>query len=148
MIPAPGLAIEEQPEAILRRFLCWGEARNQPPDGRLAVVWACQNRVVRHNTSCRIEALKPLQFSCFNENDPNRGQMLDAFHRDVIGWVGCDAVCALFEAALTTDPTGGATHYINRATLEQMGHVPDWAMPEHGWKMTAKIGAHEFGIPA
>jgi N-acetylmuramoyl-L-alanine amidase len=55
--------------------LCmYGEARNQGLDGMLAVGSVVINRVTKNGwfgKGIRGVVLKPLQFSCFNENDPN-----------------------------------------------------------------------------
>ena len=139
--PAPGVPIEEQPEAVVLRMLLWGEARGEGPFGMLAVLWVVSNRAVKADTTLKAQALKHRQFSCFNDDDPNRGKMLTAWRDDGSAWAASDAVCTLYERSATKDPTGGATHYY---VLGQV--APAWGRGNANWNEKGIIGHHVFGI--
>ena len=142
--PAPGLTIEEQPEPVVLRMLAWGEARNQGGEGIAAVLWVVRNRALKSGRTYKMEALRHLQFSCFNENDPNRDKLLTAWLTDGRGWSNVDHIAELFEGGHLNDPTLGSTHYY----VASMTNPPRWGSPEHGWQHRARIGAHEFGVAA
>lgn len=142
--PDPSLHIEQQNESVVLRMLAWGEARNQSAIGIAAVLWVVRNRALKHDTSLKYEALRPLQFSCFNEGDPNRYKMLNACDEDPLGWAKVDDVCTLFEAGHLHDPTLGSLNYY----VTKMPTPPAWASAESGWLTRAVIGAHSFGVAA
>lgn len=143
--PAPGLPIEQQPEAWVECACVWAEARGEPTKGKLAVRCVIHTRAMTAGTSDKEQVLKPRQFSSFNADDPNRVKLLGAHLADPDGWAACEAVCDLFEAGLTLDPTMGATHYLNRDALL---HQPSWSLAENGWEPHVIIGHHEFGRAA
>jgi N-acetylmuramoyl-L-alanine amidase len=64
----------------------WGEARSLREDGIQATICVVQNRlasgVAWWGKTLRDICLKPWQFSCWNENDPNRSQMLAVSDND------------------------------------------------------------------
>ena len=80
--------------------------------------------------------LKPFQYSCFNENDPNLPQLVsvlknpnEVYHR----------LQGIAEAVLEgggVDPTKGATYYANLSLCN-----PKWAKK---FTETVKIGRHTF----
>jgi cell wall hydrolase len=142
--PAPGLSIEQQPESIVARMLAYGEARGEGGVGILAVLHVVLNRALRLDTTLKHEALRKRQFSCFNDEDPNRNNLLTADIRSPNAWAAVDAVCSIFEAGFTTDPTHGATHYY----VEHMENPPAWGRGHAEWKETVVIGAHVFGVAA
>lgn len=58
---------------ILARTI-YGEARGEPWEGKIAVAWVVRNRAERGGwwgDTIREVCLKPWQFSCWNETDPN-----------------------------------------------------------------------------
>jgi N-acetylmuramoyl-L-alanine amidase len=138
--PLVGVPLEDQPEEIVSRMGVWGEARGESAKGKAAVWWVVRNRAVRADTSIREQWLRPLQFSCFNANDPNRSAMLQAHSNSPAAWAACDAVCELCEAGLLDDPTHGATHYYRPDVCS-----PVWGRGHDGWHETAVIGHHVFG---
>lgn len=142
--PAPGLSIEEQPEPIVLRMLAFGEARGEGGVGILAVLHVVQNRALKLDTTLKHEALRKRQFSCFNDDDPNRTNLLAADIRSPNAWAAVDAVCSIFEAGLTTDPTEGASHYY----VVHMDHPPAWGRGHAEWKETVVLGSHVFGVAA
>lgn len=122
----------------------YGEARGEPFIGQVAVAWVVKNRVGRKgwgNTIADV-CLKPLQFSCWNMNDPNRAKILAAdldmpkFQR-AFG-IACLVVCG----DDLDDPTGGADHYHTIARPKvSVTWPPRWA---RDMTVTAIIGAHRF----
>ena len=78
--------------------------------------------------------LKPKQFSCWNEGDPNRAKM-SAIDLDNPVFARAVSVAAGAWAGDMADTTGGATHY-NTAAIQ-----PSWAA---GHEPSARIGNHVF----
>jgi spore germination cell wall hydrolase CwlJ-like protein len=141
MKPLPGTLIEDQPDPVLRRLLVWSEARGESPRGQLAVLWVVYNRAKLRKTTMKQEILRPLQFSAFNKNDPNRIKMLGAYIADKVGWGRADVVCSLFEEACAVDPTDGSLNYYR--PLE--GKHPAWGRGHKDWVDKVEIGNHIFG---
>lgn len=126
----------------------WGEARGEPDQGKVAVAWVIRNRASRPRFAgpllgkegaaaqvCRA----PYQFSCWNEDDPNRPYLmtLDPSHYTLERTIA--------EGVLTgtlSDPTQGADHY---HTIAAPGWAPAWPP---GWsrsmKEVARWGGHVF----
>lgn len=120
-----------------------GEARNQPPIGQQAVAHVILNRyaaAASHGTGQRWGStiaeicLKRRQFSCWNDDDPNR-DLIARIHPD--NPVYKQARAAMLEAYrnLLTDPTLGADHY------HHVSITPYWASKI---QKTTLIGAHLF----
>jgi len=124
----------------------WGEARNQGRIGMQAVASTIANRVNLdlHGDGrpdwwgegfvgvCR----KPWQYSCWNENDPNRARLLAVTAEDPQFAIALDVARAAVDGSLA-DRTNGATHYFAPHVVAP----PAWAksrMP------TASIGDHVF----
>ena len=114
---------QTDPIDVLARTI-YGEARNQGIEGMQCVASVVLNRVGQPswwgNDICSV-CLHPYQFSCWNENDPNRA---------IISAV--DASDAIFSMAVTIaqnavngtleDQTGGATMY------KAIGTPAEWAV--------------------
>lgn len=132
---------------VLARTL-WGEARSEGAVGMEAVARAIVNRLRDHyrgrGTATEV-CLDPAQFSCWNDDDPNRAQMLrldttstDADFQDALRI----AAAALQPASLNgqvPDPTLGAKHYV--ATTLPAALRPSWLLDK---TPCAVIGRHEF----
>ncbi len=123
---------------ILARTL-YGEARGEGAAGMAAVAAVILNRVKAESWfgSSVIEvALKPKQFSAWNDGDPNRA-VIEA----LVPGTGNATFDQAYEiagqaiAGTLADPTGGATHYHNASVN------PAWADPA---KVAAVIGNHVF----
>lgn len=122
---------------ILARTL-WGEARGEGAAGMQAVASVVLNRARRGGwwgAGVAEVCLKPRQFSCWNEDDPNREKVAGATPPPcprfaVARRIACRAVCGVME-----DLTGGATHY------HAAGAQPYWA---EGRTPCAVIGRHVF----
>lgn len=117
----------------------WGEARGEGYVGMQAVINVIYNRasspVVWWGDSPVDVALKDYQFSVWNENDPNRAQVLGVTKSDPEFRQALD-LAKLAAFGQLEDVTGGADHYYNGALVE-----PSWAS-----QMTylGDIGNHKF----
>jgi len=121
--------------------LCiYGEARGESELGRTAVGCVVRNRVkVQPRKSYREVILKPLQYSCFNFDDPNFKIMLDFAQKPHTlddDFVECLKVAESILSSVIGDITGGATNYFNPKRAD-----PDWAK---AMVKTVSIGKHDF----
>ena len=106
---------------ILARTI-YGEARGESISGQEAIASVILNRVAfakrrgRYwwgNTIAGV-CLAPWQFSCWNENDPNRKIIERADDAD-IGFCICKRIALRAASGLLEDRTSGATHYHTRS---------------------------------
>lgn len=137
-------------QLVLARTL-WGEARGEGTQGMYAVGRVIINRLherYRGRKSVSEVCLDPAQFSCWNEDDPNRAKLLrldahsdDADFRSALGL----ASEALLPDPLTgrprqlADPTLGAKHYVASSLPASLR--PGWLLDK---TPCAVIGRHEF----
>jgi len=121
---------------VMARTL-WGEARGEGRDGMRGVACVILNRAGDPGWWGRSVAevcLKPWQFSCWLESDPNRVKLLAVDGRDRAYATALSvAVDAL--AGILPDYTFGATHY------HTLDCAPAWAK---GRTPCAVIGRHAF----
>lgn len=164
--PITGLTIEQQPEKVVLALVAAGEARGEQDQGgtlefvaMCAVLWTGKNRQRRprwRGRTLREVFLERWQFSCFNENDPNRDKLLELWKSDAVSWERADCACDAVETGYP-DPTGGATHYCTLAlwnseprpaTQERPAQKVQWyhrAEIEAGrTHELARIGGHVF----
>jgi len=142
---ADSSSVDGAAELTLARTI-WGEAREGGHQGMSAVGHVVLNRVIGASWWGRDVAsvcLRPSQFSCWNDGDPNRSQMLKVTTADADFNVAC-GLAASFMAKdagdperLRNDPTKGATHYF----AKRLSRWPDWAL---GRQPVAEIGGHLF----
>lgn len=67
-------------DAQLLALTIYGEARGESAEGKIAVGSVVLERVRRqtwYGKTVQEVCLKPWQFSCFNEADPNRGKLIN-----------------------------------------------------------------------
>jgi len=134
-----------------------GEARGESPDGQRAVAWVIRNRAdiarlfmgrtgrphrLFGDGSLAGVVRAPLQFSCWNGNDPNAA-IIAAWDpgRRPYGALG-EILDQVVAAPAAADPTQGATHYFTAAAPRGAATwPPKWAaaMAPRG-----RIGAHLF----
>ncbi len=126
---------------VLARTL-YGEARGEELAGIEAVACVILNRVAFAKSrgrywwgnSIKQVCLKPGQFSCWNEADPNRTKLLAVNPRDR-AYRLCKRIASRAVTGNLPDVTEGATHYHTHAVdpYWARGHVP-----------VAEIGNHLF----
>lgn len=115
----------------------WGEARGEGVTGQTAVACVIMNRVAIGGwwgKDVRTVCLKPYQFSCWLEADPNRTKMLAVPDTDPI-FAQCLSIARMAIAGTLTDITGGADSY------ERTGIGASWAV---GLTPVRVIGHHSF----
>lgn len=137
--PSPGIPLEQQPSAALERMNIYAEARGEGVVGMAGVWHVVNRRSAQRDTSRAEEVLRAKQFS-WTMDAACIKRALTAYRDDPVSWAIVDAVCALGEAGLLADPTFGADHYYNPATVS-----PAWGRGSAGWHETAVIGRHVFG---
>ena len=115
----------------------YGEARGESRDGMIAVAWVIKNRSDNPGwwgngvaDVCR----KPWQFSCWNENDPNRQKLTNVTIEDP-RFRDCLMVTAGVLSGNYEDNTGGSNHYCTK-NLD-----PKWSIGE---QPVAYVGNHKF----
>lgn len=129
--------LRQRSDLELLSFCIWGEARGEPIAGKLAVAHVVLNRVNARSWYGRTIGeviLKPLQFSCFNADNPNLPKILGLSASDP-NLTFCSAIAELTISRLTKDPTSGATHY------HAAGCRPSWA---EKLVFLCRIGDHLF----
>lgn len=125
------------PVDTLARTL-WGEARGQGLDGMAGVANVVTNRVNYPGwwgTGWVGVCIAPKQFSCWNDNDPNRARLLRVTAEDP-QFRDCLLIARAAIAGELRDRTQGANHYHATGIA-----VPKWA---RGKKPTTTIGDHRF----
>lgn len=127
--------------------LIWGEARNQPLRGMVAVVCVIFNRFndnrKRYGTTIYNVITKKWQFSCLNgawsddvgDDDPNLAKMLGDPGEPI---TACRTIAYLALDGLLIDPTDGATHYCTINT------DPKWDDNPNLMIYLKTIGDHRF----
>lgn len=125
-------------DLIIAGKTIWGEARGEGAEGQRAVGHVIINRWLAkdwYGASISAVCLKPWQFSCWNENDPN----FKKINNLKLGMSQPLRFCIrAFMEALDEkpDPTVGATHYHTIGI-----DPPKWAF---GKKPCARVGNHLF----
>lgn len=115
----------------------WGEARGGSRLGLEAVAAVVLHRVKRNRPQrfgdgvagvCRM----PMQFSCWNEGDPNLPKLL-AVTANNAAFVTCLEVAERALQGLLADPVSGADHYHTAAVAPAWarGHTPTRRIDDH-----------------
>jgi spore germination cell wall hydrolase CwlJ-like protein len=134
--PAASAAALSDQEVVAATI--WGEARNQGEAGLRAVACVIANRARTRYRRCagaREVCLDRWQFSCWNDNDPNRAKLLAAARAPDTVFTQALALAADVLAHRLPDITHNARHYhTSRVT-------PAWA---RGKKPCAVVGDHLF----
>lgn len=124
----------------------YGEARGEVAkvNGGLASLIAVGNVImnrVRENTwygdSVSDVCQKPWQFSCWNENDPNRIKLLNLRANDNEIYNECLVIASQLVEGRVIDLTKGSNHYHVKSMLRK----PRWSK---GKKPVFRIGSHVF----
>lgn len=126
----------------------YGEARGEPIEGIVGVASVIKNRVKekRFGNGYLGVCLKPKQFSCWNEDDPNKPLLLSAAESLIAGsqLLPRSLELCLFLAdgikkEIVSDNTKGSNHYLTRKLFNVA--PPSWAK---GKLPKALIGNHIF----
>lgn len=119
----------------------YGEARGETREGREAVANVIMNRAAlrpRYGDTPASVCRKKWQFSCWNDNDPNRAVINDPAQQATPVFAECLAIAEVGLAGNLQDRTGGATHYHSRSIAK-----PSWALSVAPGD-TLVIGGHIF----
>lgn len=119
---------------IMARTL-YGEASNQPFQGKLAVAYVIMNRARERHQSPAGVCLAPKQFSCWNAGDPNVTRIERVTVENTV-FCQCIVIALIAQEKSMPDPTNGANHY-----YADYIKTPSWAK---SMEVKAKIGAHIF----
>jgi spore germination cell wall hydrolase CwlJ-like protein len=136
---------EELDDKKLMALCLYGEARGEPLSGKIGVASVIMNRVKKNGwfgSTIKKVILKPKQFSCFNEQDPNRRRLImiaqnwDYFFQKDKTLRECYSIAErVIEGITFQDNVFGATHY------KTVKCIASWA---DKMKLVAIIGNHEF----
>lgn len=121
-------------EALILTII--GEARGEPIEGQVAVAWVIKNRLWHNPTKYKSYAdvcFEHLQFSCWNDNSPEKGFM-DDLVATILGdkfpedryLVQCRYIAEGVDANYIVDNTGGSLYYLTK-DLYFNEHRPNWA---------------------
>lgn len=136
LLPDKNIPLKCQRDLTLLALLVWGEARGESDEGKSAVAHVVMNRWRRqgfYGNTIRDVIVKPWQFSCFNDSDPNTGKLLQVKNNDA--WNRCAQAALDAYLGLSDDPTGGAVLYC------RFDCDPDWKKDSQFIK---QIGNHYF----
>jgi len=115
----------------------WGESRGEGHDGQQAVANVIMNRANSPRwwgNDARSVCLKPYQFSCWNENDPNRAKLMAITTDDSI-YGQCLSIAGDALSGALSDLTLGSDSYCT------LSSSPNWS---EGLSPVITIGNHKF----
>lgn len=121
---------------LLARTL-WAEARGEGVLGMAAVAAVIVNRAAKGGWwggDIKSVCLKPYQFSCWNENDPNRKLLLRVGDEDR-HFAAAKTIAELAVGKALADTTDGATHYHTKRVS------PSWSAGKTPCRV---LGNHQF----
>ena len=123
-----------------------GEARGEPIHGQVAVGCVIRNRLLTSHKQYHDVCLAPKQFSCWNENDPNRVILLELAEKLLAGDKIRDAYlkqCLYVAKGIENwdimDNTNGAVNYMTSDLFR--ARTVEWAKDATNIKI---IGHHTF----
>lgn len=125
---------------VLARTL-YGEARNQPFNGIVAVGYVIVTRSLERQKTITDICLAPLQFSCWNKNDPNR-KIIEFVGFDRPEFMKCFGIaCLIISTDELTNYAPGANHYHTITAPKNTKWPPSWASK---MQFVKDIGDHRF----
>jgi hypothetical protein len=139
----PKMVAQKQSDSnILAATLVMEAGAESDSNAMLAVYNVLQNRSARSGDSLSDEALKPLQFSCWNKGETSRQDRIKSAQSHP-KWEEAMEIVRKFPK----DITGGATHY--HVFRGKRKVTPSWTVPKLGGKnkkavITKTIGDHVF----
>lgn len=130
-------------DAHAAALTAYGEARSERVTGIIAVLSVIRNRSMEKARNRTAICLQPWQFSCWNETDPNRAELLMLasyfLNEELTPYNPVLDVCVMLAAREDLkDVTRGATHYFNPNIVR----TPTWAYAPA--EPTTVIGSHKF----
>ena len=140
-IPDPAIPLPQQPDEMLLAMCIFGEARGEHDDAKLAVGNVVRNRVLagRYGKDWRGVILRPMQFSCFNTNDPNSKKVVEPLkYGKQETWETCYRIASWILNGTAKDNTQRSTHYFDKS-LD--ANPPYWS---YGFIPTVTIGGLRF----
>ena len=132
-------------DRIVLACCIYGEARGEPVDGQIAVGCVVRNRVRRAGASSwKAIILAPLQFSCFNPDDPNfpileRAAVLLQTQQPMGILAQCEWIADGVISGAAQDVTHGAQNYLSAHLFAT--NPPAWAVNK---TIVERIGGHVF----
>jgi len=155
--PANRAKLERLPDHVLLGLTGWLEARSEPVQGIVAVMFTVINRVAKGHRGRSIPecCLAYMQYSCWNDRDPQQAiglRLAELLWNDASLEHEPDAIvlttCLSLAASIVhkhpwpvPDSSHGAISYFNPASVS---HVPAWSLPETGAVHTVTINRHMF----
>lgn len=130
----------------------YGEARGEPIEGQIAVANVIKNRAYASQKTYKDICLAPRQFSCWNQDDPNRSSVLNLLISLEAGDIITDLtirqiviICkAIYENGFK-DNSHGARNYVSTARYKQAqdrkGKDDQWILSMHP---ATVLGNHTF----
>lgn len=145
-LPFAHLPLEDQDTLTLLTMCVWGEARNQPHAGKVAVACVVRNRVIqspRFGDGWKGVLLKPKQFSCFNPGDPNAKKVLEPDQYSTLGiWNECaEAAYGVFKGEVPDNTAGACWYFTVKKPKGARVWPPKWS---HELAKRCVIGDHVF----
>lgn len=115
---------DDSERMILARTI-YGEARGKEWSDqlRVAIAWSAKNRIktAHWGNDYHSVVLADLQYSCFNEKDPNLPFVKDPLSDDKEAWENCYKIAGQVMNDELEDPTDGANHYFS-----EFIDFPEW----------------------
>lgn len=122
--------LTDSEQALLARML-FGEARDCSELEKVAIAYTAINRAndgKKWNGETINEAiLKPYQYSCFNNSDPNKEKLMDPEKYDGKSFQECLTIAQRILKGEYKQYNKGATHYFNPEIVKK----PKWADKMH-----------------
>lgn len=105
----------EDNDTVLLGRLVFGEARGSSFKEKVSTAYTAVNRanddIIWNGRDLRESILKNYQYSCFNNNDPNKIKLMNPEAYSPKSWEESMKAAKGVLEGFYPDPTGGATHY-------------------------------------
>jgi len=120
------------------------EAEGESTLGKLGIIWVILNRAKKRKQPLHEVCLAPAQFSCWNMM-PYAITRLNKIDEKVFIEIDKLILGTTSTMAGFSDPTFGATHYLNIELTKKQngGKLPAWVRK---MRHTATIGLHDFYV--
>ncbi len=158
-LPKPDVPIENQDLDVLFAMQIFGESRLDDRDEdhweefemKAGVGHVAYNRAMNPawwGKNLKEVLLKSHQFSCFNDNDPNRVKLLNPLSYEAsYVWDTCFLVASGILLQVIPDPTLRSDHYFDDS-LVKTNKMPRWADEKNFVKQIGKFLFYRIYLPA